>query len=331
MTDIAKSPIVRSQKETARLAATGPLRTLELCDLVQWVANINEDIAFGREPIDVLQTIQEVQLIADHMAGAYRFRAGIRVAGKLMEALAEEAKSVAITDRNNGALDDYGTGKGGRAWLEGEWQLCELEALCVLIRLKCRDEGIRPDGFLNPLTHTPNDEPTDGSTVDTQDPEVPITRSLLVAACKELRLACYESNRDNLILLNLEAAIGENTGGEGVPTDEMINSRCGNSTAVVRNVPNPADPTALDDSVKFDQALVPTDALKAAYRMGWVDASDEVPEPWLSAEMLRRVDEPEFIQERDVVRMIGKPEFNAQRDRRIAELQANLAKHRSGE
>lgn len=35
---------------------------------------------------------------------------------------------------DNGVLTGISPGKGGRAWLEGEWQLCELEALCVHIR-----------------------------------------------------------------------------------------------------------------------------------------------------------------------------------------------------
>lgn len=37
-------------------------------------------------------------------------------------------------DRSNGADLGHSTGKGGRAWLEGEFQLCELEALCVILR-----------------------------------------------------------------------------------------------------------------------------------------------------------------------------------------------------
>lgn len=39
-----------------------------------------------------------------------------------------------VDERSNGALMGISAGKGGRAWLDGEWQLCELEALCVLIR-----------------------------------------------------------------------------------------------------------------------------------------------------------------------------------------------------
>lgn len=39
-----------------------------------------------------------------------------------------------IQDINNGAIEGWSSGKGGRAWLTGEFQLCELEALCVVIR-----------------------------------------------------------------------------------------------------------------------------------------------------------------------------------------------------
>lgn len=37
-------------------------------------------------------------------------------------------------NRANGACERISAGKGGRAWLEGEFRLNELEALCVLIR-----------------------------------------------------------------------------------------------------------------------------------------------------------------------------------------------------
>lgn len=39
--------------------------------------------------------------------------------------------------RSNGRCDGISKGKGGRAWLDGEFQLCELEALCVIIRHEC--------------------------------------------------------------------------------------------------------------------------------------------------------------------------------------------------
>lgn len=37
-------------------------------------------------------------------------------------------------DRSNGADEGRSTSKGGRAWLCGEFQLCELEALCIVLR-----------------------------------------------------------------------------------------------------------------------------------------------------------------------------------------------------
>lgn len=45
----------------------------------------------------------------------------------------EQAQSI-WDDRSNGRCDGMSSGKGGRAWLDGEFQLCELEALCVVLR-----------------------------------------------------------------------------------------------------------------------------------------------------------------------------------------------------
>lgn len=72
--------------------------------------------------------------------------------GNMREPTLTQATSVAVEDRCNGALDGISTGKGGRAWLEGEWRLCELEALCAMIRFKCAEEGVTPDGFDNYLS-----------------------------------------------------------------------------------------------------------------------------------------------------------------------------------
>ncbi len=36
--------------------------------------------------------------------------------------------------RSNGRCDGMSEGKGGRAWLDGEFQLDELEALCIILR-----------------------------------------------------------------------------------------------------------------------------------------------------------------------------------------------------
>lgn len=48
-----------------------------------------------------------------------------------------------IADRANGSLTGTSAGKGGRAWLDGEWRLDELEALCVRIR---HEAGAGADG-----------------------------------------------------------------------------------------------------------------------------------------------------------------------------------------
>ena len=57
----------------------------------------------------------------------------------------EEADLI-VKERSNGALLGISSGKGGRAWLDGEWQLEELEALCIKIREHCRVEGVTPAG-----------------------------------------------------------------------------------------------------------------------------------------------------------------------------------------
>lgn len=45
----------------------------------------------------------------------------------------EQAKEI-VDNQANGALEAISAGKGGRVWLEGEWRLDELEALCVMVR-----------------------------------------------------------------------------------------------------------------------------------------------------------------------------------------------------
>ncbi len=52
----------------------------------------------------------------------------------------EQAQAI-VKDRSNGTLSGISSGKGGRAWLDGEWQLCELEALCVMIRAEAGDHA----------------------------------------------------------------------------------------------------------------------------------------------------------------------------------------------
>lgn len=52
----------------------------------------------------------------------------------------DEAKEV-MGNRSNGGLTGISAGKGGRAWLEGEWCLAELEALCVLMRAEAGENA----------------------------------------------------------------------------------------------------------------------------------------------------------------------------------------------
>jgi hypothetical protein len=47
-------------------------------------------------------------------------------------------------NRANGAEEGHSDGKGGRAWLSGEFQLCELEALCMILR---HEAGRRAEGL----------------------------------------------------------------------------------------------------------------------------------------------------------------------------------------
>jgi hypothetical protein len=52
-------------------------------------------------------------------------------------------------DRANGAYNGMSKGKGGRVWIDGEFCLDELEALCVLIRAQSlTDATFKPCGFL---------------------------------------------------------------------------------------------------------------------------------------------------------------------------------------
>lgn len=48
----------------------------------------------------------------------------------------EQAKDIWKERSNGNMIGEISSGKGGRVWLDGEFQLCELEALCVLIRDK---------------------------------------------------------------------------------------------------------------------------------------------------------------------------------------------------
>jgi hypothetical protein len=50
--------------------------------------------------------------------------------------------------RANGADEGRSAGKGGRAWLSGEFQLAELEALCVILR---HEAGANAEGLVELL------------------------------------------------------------------------------------------------------------------------------------------------------------------------------------
>lgn len=52
----------------------------------------------------------------------------------------EQAKSI-WNDRSNGRCDGMSASKGGRAWLEGEFCLDELEALCVILRAEAGENA----------------------------------------------------------------------------------------------------------------------------------------------------------------------------------------------
>jgi hypothetical protein len=56
--------------------------------------------------------------------------------------------NLVLAERSNGSLTGTSAGKGGRAWLEGEWCLAELEALCLLLR---HEAGDGADGIMETL------------------------------------------------------------------------------------------------------------------------------------------------------------------------------------
>lgn len=83
-----------------------------------------------------------------------------------------------VANRVNGVLEKISSSKGGRAWLEGEWRLDELEALCILVR---EEAGDGADGFSETVI---DDAPTEKS--------VPVSvileeaADVLVYACKRI-------------------------------------------------------------------------------------------------------------------------------------------------
>lgn len=52
----------------------------------------------------------------------------------------DQAKAI-MAELSNGVVEGMNAGKNGRAWLSGEFQLCELEALCVLVRAVAGDNA----------------------------------------------------------------------------------------------------------------------------------------------------------------------------------------------
>lgn len=52
----------------------------------------------------------------------------------------QEAQSI-VDDLRNGVLEGISAGKNGRAWLSGEFQLCELEAIFVLVRAEAGENA----------------------------------------------------------------------------------------------------------------------------------------------------------------------------------------------
>lgn len=52
----------------------------------------------------------------------------------------DQAKKIMET-LTNGHLQNISPGKNGRAWMDGEFELCHLEAICVLVRDKAGDNA----------------------------------------------------------------------------------------------------------------------------------------------------------------------------------------------
>ncbi len=58
----------------------------------------------------------------------------------------ELANSI-IENRSNGAIQGYSTSKGGRAWIDGEFCLDELESISIIIRDMLDKEDYTENGF----------------------------------------------------------------------------------------------------------------------------------------------------------------------------------------
>jgi len=66
----------------------------------------------------------------------------------------KQAKTI-MNQLSKGIVEGIGKDQGGRAWLQGEFELCELEALCVLIRKKAGDNA---EGAEEVVEHWENEE-----------------------------------------------------------------------------------------------------------------------------------------------------------------------------
>lgn len=59
----------------------------------------------------------------------------------------EKVADQILSDMTNGVINGFSAGKCGRAWLDGEFCLDELEAICIKIRSKCKEEGTSAIGL----------------------------------------------------------------------------------------------------------------------------------------------------------------------------------------
>jgi tRNA U34 5-carboxymethylaminomethyl modifying GTPase MnmE/TrmE len=51
----------------------------------------------------------------------------------MIDITVDQAKEI-LAELTNGTIDGISAGKNGRAWLSGEFDLAQLEAICVLVR-----------------------------------------------------------------------------------------------------------------------------------------------------------------------------------------------------
>lgn len=59
------------------------------------------------------------------------------------------------TERSNGSCEGMSSSKGGRVWLNGEFRLLELEALCIIIRERVGEDV---EGFEEHKQYWENEE-----------------------------------------------------------------------------------------------------------------------------------------------------------------------------